>query len=172
MSTLKKKLFLQRLYICHKIVGFEQTDFYGNSHICIYSTFNNVKLWQKDPGECWGLLSSSFLFFWTALLPHFSYAIIPSAKNTTTKTKLNCVNLSTACIILYSYGFSTRYWHQHPTARVVGLVSHKYCSSRGTTERLDLGGWQDGPVHPKAAQGSGGDSTLGFKGCWYNTNTM
>lgn len=48
----EKKLFLQWLYICHKIVDFKQPDFYGNAHnSCVYQTFNNVSLWQKDPGE-------------------------------------------------------------------------------------------------------------------------
>lgn len=73
------------------------------------------------------------------------------------KKKLNCRTLSAACIIvLYSYIFHRCYWAQHPAARFVRLISLKYCSPREAMERIDLGGQQDGPVHPASAQSSGG----------------
>lgn len=35
---------------------------------------------------------------------------------------------------------------------------------------VDLGGRQDGPVHPASARSSGGDPALIFRGCWWNAN--
>jgi len=115
----------------------------------------SLSLWQKDPGE-WGGRGSAFFFF---LLNCIAASLFICHYIIWKKRKLNCGNLSAACIILLSlYIWSQYYWAWGPAAWFVGLVSE-------AVEQTDLSGQQDGPVHPTSAQSSGGDPALVVRGC-------